>query len=132
VARVKIDTAKLAAYVRQGGGPVLRDLDTRMTRVQIGARRQVGKRTGELARSTVKITSVDARGPFVRLGGGRVSLIHHQGTPAHIIVPTRRRALRYLRSGMIVFSRRVRHPGTRPNRYLTDNLPLAGGRTTVR
>lgn len=56
-----------------------------------------------------------------------IALIHHEGTKAHIILPVKARALRFpgpTASGF-VFAKVVHHPGTRPNRYLTDNIPLA-------
>lgn len=127
MARVTIDTAALHRYALFSGD-TLRMLDRRMTPVQVGAVRQVGKRTNELARSTVKTTGVDARSVYARVGGGRVSLLHHEGTRPHIIRPVRRKRLRFIVNGRVVFATRVRHPGTRPNKYLTDNLPLAGGR----
>lgn len=127
MSRVTIDTAALHRYALFSGD-TQRMLDARMTPVQIAAVRQVGKRTGKLARQTVKTAGVDARSAWCRVGGGGVSLIHHQGTRPHVILPSRRRALRFNVGGQTVFATRVRHPGTRPNQYLADNLPLAGGR----
>jgi hypothetical protein len=49
-------------------------------------------------------------------------LMHHQGTRPHIIVPRRAQTLRFYSRGRIVYSKLVHHPGTKPNRYLTDNL----------
>lgn len=96
---IKIDPDRLTAFVRDGRGPVMRDLDRRATNVQAGARMQVGKDTRTLERSIVKRPGTDAKGPYVAVvtEGVRYALWHHEGT----------------------------YPGGRPNRYLTDNLPLA-------
>lgn len=125
--RVTIDTAALHRYALFSGD-TRRMLDARMTPVQVAAVRQVGKRTGKLARQTVKTAGVDGRSAWARVGGGDVSLLHHEGTRPHIITPSRRRTLRFVVGSRTVFATRVRHPGTRPNRYLADNLPLSGGR----
>jgi len=96
---VYIDPDRLAAFVRDGGGPILQDLSRRATRVQVGARRQVGKKTRRLERSIVKRQGVDARGPFILVvtEGVRYGYWHHEGN-------TR---------------------GWRGNPFLTDNLRLA-------
>jgi hypothetical protein len=98
---VYIDPDKLAAYVRDGGGPILRDLDRRASRVQAGARRQVGKDTRRLERSIVKRQGVDAKGPFILVvsEGVPYGYWHHEGN-------TR---------------------GWPGNRFLSDNLHLARG-----
>jgi hypothetical protein len=54
--------------------------------------------------------------------GNRIALMHHNGTRPHFIRPRRAQTLRFYSHGRIVYSQLVFHPGTRPNRYLTDNL----------
>lgn len=39
------------------------------------------------------------------------------GTKAHIIVPVRARALHFFIRGVEIFTKRVHHPGTKPNPY---------------
>lgn len=125
--RPVIDPAALAAFVRAGGGPVVNDLHRRATNVQTGARARVGKRTRLLERSiTVRIEAAGPAGVRALIGSDvTYALIHHEGSPAHIIRPVNRRMLRFPVGGTMVFARVVRHPGTRPNRYLVDSLPLA-------
>lgn len=96
---VYIDPDKLAAFVRSGGGPVLRDLSRRATNVQTGARQRVGKKTRRLERSIVKRQGVDGRGPFVLVvsEGVPYGYWHHEGNSR----------------------------GWRGNPFLTDSLPLA-------
>lgn len=79
---VVIDPNKVAAYARDGGGPVIADLTRRATNVQAGARRQVGKKTRRLERSIVKRPGVDSRGPYVDVvtEGVSYALHHHDGT----------------------------------------------------
>jgi hypothetical protein len=66
------------------------------------------------------------QGPVVMVGSDAApkALIHHEGSKPHIIMPRRATMLRFVgRTGQVVFARRVNHPGTKPNRYLADNLP---------
>ncbi len=79
---VVIDPDKVAAYVRDGGGPVMADLTRRATNVQAGARRQVGKKTRRLERSIVKRPGIDSRGPYVDVvtEGVTYAVYHHDGT----------------------------------------------------
>lgn len=44
----------------------------------------------------------------------------HEGTAAHTIVPRRGRVLRFKVGGRWMYARSVRHPGTRPRRWLRD------------
>lgn len=78
---VTINPDRLAAYVAQGGGPVIADLTRRATNVQNVAKQRVGKRTRRLERSIVKRPGVDARGPFVMVvtEGVTYGYWHHEG-----------------------------------------------------
>lgn len=78
---VVIDPDKVAAFVRDGGGPVMRDLMRRATNVQGAARQKVGKRTRRLERSIVKRQGVDSEGPFVLVvsEGVPYGYWHHEG-----------------------------------------------------
>jgi hypothetical protein len=67
----------------------------------------------------------DPRGQYIRIGS---SLPYakdvHEGTKPRLIVPTKRKTLRFFSKGVIFHTQMVKHPGTKPNRYLTDNLKL--------
>lgn len=105
------------------GGPVQRDMRSRAERLQRLARRQVGKRTGELARSIQVTNRMDLNGREWWVGSNnRNALRHHKGTRPYLIFPESGRVLRFSLRGRMIYTRVVRHPGTRPNRYLTDNL----------
>lgn len=123
-----MDAARLAAFARSPQGPVLRDLERRGVNVQLEARVRVGKRTRRLERSITKRSGVDARGPFVVITADTTyAYYHHEGTRAHIIRPRYKKALRFPGKGKggVVFAQVVHHPGTKPNRFLTDSLPAA-------
>jgi len=75
-------------------------------------------------RDSIHMRIVDT--PAVVVGSQHpIALIHHEGTKAHMIRPVRKKALRWpgaSKSGWL-FAKYVHHPGTKPNRYLSDNLP---------
>ena len=111
-------------------GEVGREIDRRGTRVLQGARQQVGVRTGQLRTNLHKEWFPTATGDVGQRIGPNVpySLMQHDGTRPHMIRARRVNMLRYTNSrGDVVFARQVFHPGTKPNRYLADNLFLAGG-----
>lgn len=149
--RIIMDPAAIQRFVNSPSGPVMRDLVRRATLVQEAARHQVrlghvgGGATGVVRRSPSKgpqrtnlrysivkrvIPGVGAVGPAVLVGSDNpIALIHHEGTRPHVIRPRNARVLTFWsdRGGQprLVFAHQVNHPGTKPNRYLTDNLHLA-------
>lgn len=93
--------------------------------IKAAAKGQVGFKTGALRASIHMRHSRDARGQYIKIGSPLpYARVHHEGSKPHLIKPNKRRALRYFKDGFMVFAHQVRHPGTRPNRYLTDNLRL--------
>lgn len=119
----KLDNAVYAQIVHGRGGPVDTDLRKRAERLRILAVRQVGKDTGRLARDIGVQMIPGPNGPTALVGSNnRIALIHHEGTRRHPITARPGRTLRFAHRGKIVYARKVMHPGTRPNRYLTDNL----------
>lgn len=78
---VHTDPELLAAFVADGGGPVMRDLTRRASNVQAAARRFVGKDTRRLERSIVKRPGHDQRGPYVLVvtEGVPYAVYHHEG-----------------------------------------------------
>lgn len=130
--KVRVDTAAVQAYARTNPA-VLRDLSERMARVEAASIRQVGKRTGNLVRSRRKTVNVRGGRPSVTLGYyAKYALVHHNGSGPHIIRAKPGKMLRFPGRGGVVFVHQVRHPGSRPNPYLSANLHLAGGRTRIR
>lgn len=104
-------------------GDVGRFLRRKAIKLQGLAKRQVGVRSGTL-RKSINYRVVNRGGGLVATVGSnnRIALMHHNGTRPHIIRPRRAQTLRFYSHGRIVYSKLVHHPGTRPNRYLTDNL----------
>jgi hypothetical protein len=92
--------------------------------IEAGARRQVGVRTGALRASIHLRHFADPRGQFVRIGSDlSYARLHHEGSKPHLIVPKQKGGLlKFQTKGRTVFTHMVRHPGTPPNRYLTDNM----------
>lgn len=129
--QVRFYPGEPAAFVTDPTGPVMHDLDRRMTRVQIGAQSQVGVRSGLLLSTIRKNPGATKTTAYVDLIAGRAGMsytgAHHEGTRPHEIRPKRRKALRFVQGGRVVFRSRVWHPGTKPNRFMTDNLNLAAG-----
>jgi hypothetical protein len=133
---VVLNPAALTELLHSPAGPVVRMLYERGERVKIAARAQirVGHVHGGSGRPNLRDTIVkrplppDHIGPGMRVGSeSPIALLHHEGTRPHTIVPRVKQMLRFTPQGGsgFVFARRVEHPGTQPNRYLTDNLHLA-------
>jgi hypothetical protein len=94
--------------------------------IAIAAKRQVGVSTGLLKASIHVRHERGATGQYVKVGSSvRQALLHHEGSKPHVIVANRAQTLRFTAGGRVVYTRQVSHPGTRANRYLTDNLYLA-------
>jgi hypothetical protein len=119
--------AGMEYLLRNPNGPVGKDLKLRGMRVLTGAKAQVGVRTGALRASLHMRHFSDTRGQYVRVGSNlNYARLHHDGSIPHIIKPNRKHTLKFQTKGQIIFAHVVKHPGTKPNRYLTDNLRLAG------
>lgn len=115
--------------LRSPAGPVAKHLLKLGNLTQRYARKDVGKKTGKLAKSIkVQLTS-NAGGLVVRVGSdNKIALLHHEGTRAHRIVARNAKALVFQMNGRTVYARSVWHPGTRANPYLERSMALAIGR----
>lgn len=106
-------------------GLVGRHLAAKGRKIVVAAKAQVGVDTGRLRASIHMRHLRSAAGQYIEVGSSeRHALAHHEGTRPHMIVPNRARVLRFSAGGRVVYTHMVRHPGTRPNKYLTDNLYL--------
>jgi hypothetical protein len=128
----------VAALLHSPNGPVFRRLFEAAEVVKQGAIRRVGvsqpdpvprsspRRPNHLRDLIVKRIRPDGAGGFVVEVGVEdpIALFHHEGTEPHEITPTKSRFLVFFwpRAGRVVYLRHVNHPGTRPNRFLTDSL----------
>lgn len=132
---VIINPAAVAQLFRSPMGPVMRYEALVAQKVQDGAKQKVGvsAEAGEgphphLRDTIVKRFISTSTGPAWRVGSElSYARLHHDGTPPHVIVPRNASVLRFpTKGGTIVFARRVNHPGTKPNRYLTDVATALG------
>jgi hypothetical protein len=103
-------------------GVVGRMLHRTANRITQRAKLQVGKKTGKL-KNSIRFQHIrrSVLGPRVKVGAyTKYALAHHQGTRPHIIVPNKPGGTLIFRKGpRIIATKIVRHPGTRPNKYLT-------------
>lgn len=94
-------------------------------KVTAAAKAHVGVNTGAL-QSSIKYTQErTSYGQRVVIGSSLgYALAHHEGTRPHRITAKSGGMLRFSKQGRVIYSRSVMHPGTKPNKYLSDNLPL--------
>lgn len=111
--------------LKNPNGTVGRYMRAGANKVQAAARAQAGMSTGAL-RASIGVTQERAAyGQILTIGSSLShALPHHEGTAPHRITGRNGGMLRFAQSGRIVYHRSVMHPGTRPNRYLADNLML--------
>ena len=120
--------------LRNNFGTVGRYIHKVGNRVAQRARQQVGVKTGRLKQS-IKLSHVRRRGEAaVKVGGyTNYARIHHEGTRPHIITPNKPGGqLVFMKGSRIIRTPIVNHPGTRPNRYLTDQLRPSIARKILR
>lgn len=98
--------------------------------------RRLGQKTAQKAKQKAGFRTGNLRanisaGPVLSTGREAVVTVsaqteyatfHHEGTKPHIIIPRTAKALRFTIGNQVVFAKRVVHPGTKPNRFLTDAL----------
>lgn len=136
---VVIDNRALDQVLHGANGPVAKALLVAGDIVKAGARRRVGvgrpapgdpiprkRKPGTLRDSIVKRLVVGGpEGVKVLVGSeDPIALFHHEGTRPHVIRARRKPMLVFYwpKVGRVVAFKQVRHPGTQPNRYLSDSL----------
>jgi hypothetical protein len=137
---IRFDSRKITVTLYPGepylfttdpNGPVVRDLERRMTRVQWEARRRVRVRTGTLLSTIRKNVGFRKTFAYVDVLAGqnrlRYTMVEHDGSAAHRITARRRKSLRFVVAGRVMFRRSVWHPGTTGTQFLTRSLPYAAG-----
>ncbi len=119
-------------------GLVARDLLVRGERVLQGGRKQVGVHTPDpwgrpkdrrpgTMRDSIKKRLIIERGELACIVGtdDPIAFWHHEGTRPHTITPQKAERLLFFVGNTLVAAQVVHHPGTQPNRFLSDNLRLA-------
>ena len=123
--RVILYENKMVELLESPRGAVGKDLARRGRLVRAAAKKQVGVRTGALRSSIHMRHLVDSRGQYVQIGSDlSYALMHHEGTRPHLILPNRSPVLVFTKRGKLILAHSVNHPGTKANKYLTDNLGL--------
>lgn len=115
----------LEHYLNMPTGQVGKYLKKRGRLIVKAAKGQVGVRTGAL-RSSIHMRHLrGGRYQYIKIGSPlNYALMHHEGTRPHIIAPVRAQKLVFMKRGRLIRTHLVRHPGTKANKYLTDNLHL--------
>lgn len=126
ISGVKLYRPILDYYLNNPDGEVGRFLKKRGRLILALAKRQVGVKTGKLKQSINMSHYRASRGQELRIGSSlSYALMHHEGTRPHIITPREAGILRFSSGGRVIYTHKVDHPGTRPNRYLSDQLWVA-------
>lgn len=122
-ASIQINRTELDHLLNNPRGSLGREMHRQGALITQMARAQVGKKTGNLMRSiTYSVTRSTAGQTLTVTATARNALMHHEGTRPHYIMPNASRVLRFKTGGRVVYAQRVLHPGTKPNRYLTDPM----------
>lgn len=130
-ARITVDKRRLTVKMLPGepylwltdpDGDVARDLERRLTNMQRASRGYVRVRTGSLMstiRKRIRFTKRSLIGELLA-GGGRVNytLVEEEGSRPHEIRPSRRKALRFVVGGQVVFAKSVQIPARRGRPWL--------------
>ena len=127
--------AEIDKLLNSPSGNTGRHLEKKAERLRDAARMQAGFNTGRLRRS-IRVYGLrrSAMGQQIQIGSSvPYALMHHEGTRPHMIYPKNHRFLKFkpgrgasagwnvLADGSVL-ARKVRHPGTKPNRYLSDSV----------
>jgi len=111
--------------LKQEYGMVGKFLKAGARKVVVAAKLQAGVKTGALKASIHFTQERASYGQVVRIGSPlNYAAIHHEGTRPHVITGRNGGMLRFTSRNRVVYTRQVMHPGTRPNKYLSDNLGL--------
>lgn len=124
--KVEISEPALQRMVSRGG--TVDDYTKAKTeRVAMFSRREAPVKTGKL-RGMIRVQqSRDTRGRFTSgyevVSNAWYSKYVTDGTPPHVIVPrSPGGVLRFMVGSQVVYTRRVNHPGTKPNNFLERGL----------
>jgi hypothetical protein len=137
MAHLVIDNAALDEMLKGPGGPVNRAIIKKVDRYQAACRAQVARKskTGCLEGSILKrilpnggVLVISDTAPCSP-DHQSYSLFVHEGTSSHTIRPKKASMLSFVWPGGPQGNKRyfffeVHHPGTKPDRFLTDNVAV--------
>lgn len=112
---------KIEQLLGAPGHPVYNHFEKITNQVVMLAKAQVGVQTGALQSSISGSVSPGRSVTSRVVASDSKAIMHHEGTKPHLIKP-KGKTLAFSNRGKIVYTRIVRHPGTKPNRFLTDSL----------
>lgn len=113
---------RIHVLLREPSGLVYPYIDKKARQVVKLAKAQVGVDTGAL-RASIGYTIRGGTPVYAKVtASNKKAMMHHQGTKPHIIKPKNGKALKMGSHGTILITKVVHHPGTKPNRFLTDPL----------
>lgn len=118
---LNLDKSALDTYLRKPSGDVWIWLERRGSAAVRGAKGQAHKKTGLLRTSIRMEHRPNAFGQELMIGSNvNYAFAHHEGTRPHVIAPKNGGVLSFGRG--VVIRGPVMHPGTKPNRFLSDQL----------
>jgi hypothetical protein len=122
--KIEFYESVLKLELRTPAGMVGRYMSGVGTELANKARAQVGKKTGALARSIGMSVSGATYGVKLSVyARDKKAFKHHEGTRPHVIYPKNPGGvLIFGKGGRVIKTKRVMHPGTKPNRFLSDQL----------
>jgi hypothetical protein len=122
--RFELNRANVENLMHNTEGPVIgKFLKTRGAVALLAAKMQVGRKTGALGRSIKMTHTRTAIGQTLTISASSpIAFYHHEGTRPHLITARDGGFLKFSGKGGVTYARTVRHPGTKPNRFLSDQL----------
>lgn len=117
------NTAGRDLLLKEPGGDVHTWLTKKGSQILVRAKAQAGHKTGMLKASIKMDIARKSYGQQMKIGSNlKYAAAHHEGSRPHMITGRRGGNLRFTSGGRVVYARRVMHPGTKANKYLSDNL----------
>lgn len=120
-----LDRSRIERLLRLQGGPVYRNMERRVRRVEAEAiRRAPGSMKQGIRVSIQQQPDGDFRGVIKSTHPASIYVLN--GTRPHQIFPRRPGGvLRFMVGGQVVYARFVNHPGTKANPFLQEALRAA-------
>ncbi|MFF4292084.1 hypothetical protein ACFY0N_00335 [Streptomyces vinaceus] len=120
---VRLEPGRLARALKLRGGFVERRLRTRTEKVAAIARQEAPGSMGRYIDTRIESTPKGLAGVIISKHPASIYVLG--GTRPHLIRPRRRNGvLRFEVGGDVVFTRLVRHPGSKANNFLERSLRM--------
>jgi hypothetical protein len=111
-----------AEFTRGNEGDIGKYLKNRARTLTALAKASAPKKHGALAAS-IGWSYYAVPNPYVEVGSNlHYAYWVHEGTKPHVTMEPPGQAMRFTVRGRVVYAREVHHPGSRPQRYLSDHL----------